>query len=481
MKKYLIIPLEVQNRELVPASELVIQALKKDWTIIIGQKQQIFPFIKNLPKSIWYLKSIVPGENTLIKKIKKSKHVITTLDIEGLINANIEDSLKQRYSNENIKLVEAIFFWGQNHYNLFKKTFKNFDESKIYITGSPVADQWLIDSEISKYKKNLRINSILVIPSFGFANSKTKDLNLRLAFDNIGLKSVKDSNKYSQSIFENLKKEEESQKAAYESFLKLIPKLCKKYPQNEIILRPHPMENIDLWTSKLDKFDNLIIDNSENKYDQILRSKAIIHFNSTMSIHSSLMKKKTILFNAIDKKYKEVINPINIKVSSYCESFDELIKIIDDEKLDYKTDFLKELLVKTEYDKYNNSSISIVKIFEKLSNKIPKNQLFNQEAFFNGPLSKWLYSYYQIVNSYIVPFLSYFTFIPYFKRFAHGSIYRDHKVSRKELMETKWKEISDIKVANIIKAKLKEENFKKEIKIEKHFSGMFFISTMNEN
>ena len=98
MTKNLIIPLEIQKRELNPAINLVIEALKKNWTVFIGQKQQLFPFIKTLPKSVWYLKSIVPGEHTLIKKIYSSKHLITTMDIEGLIPANIPNAYKQRYS-----------------------------------------------------------------------------------------------------------------------------------------------------------------------------------------------------------------------------------------------------------------------------------------------------------------------------------------------------------------------------------------------
>ena len=83
MYKYLVIPIEIQKRELLPACNILIEAINKGWSVIIGQKQEIFPFIKKLPFSTWYLKSIVPGEISLLKKLKKHNHTITTLDIEG--------------------------------------------------------------------------------------------------------------------------------------------------------------------------------------------------------------------------------------------------------------------------------------------------------------------------------------------------------------------------------------------------------------
>ena len=86
--KTLIIPLEIKHREYLGGIILAYFALKNGWTVYFGQKSQIFPFINTLPKSIWYLKSIVPGEIQNLKKIKKYGHKITTLDIEGLILSN---------------------------------------------------------------------------------------------------------------------------------------------------------------------------------------------------------------------------------------------------------------------------------------------------------------------------------------------------------------------------------------------------------
>ena len=65
--KFLVIPIEIQKRELLPACNILIEAINKGCSVIIGQKQEIFPFIEKLPSSTWYLKSIVPGEISLLE------------------------------------------------------------------------------------------------------------------------------------------------------------------------------------------------------------------------------------------------------------------------------------------------------------------------------------------------------------------------------------------------------------------------------
>ena len=84
-----------------------------------------FPFIEKLPSSTWYLKSIVPGEISLLRKIKKYNHKITTLDIEGLITPNLRDSLKTRFSKKTIDLADAIFFGATNN-SLYSKEILNY-------------------------------------------------------------------------------------------------------------------------------------------------------------------------------------------------------------------------------------------------------------------------------------------------------------------------------------------------------------------
>ena len=50
-----IIPIEIQHREIHAACILALEAIKKGWTVYIGQKQQIWPFIKYFPNSFFFI------------------------------------------------------------------------------------------------------------------------------------------------------------------------------------------------------------------------------------------------------------------------------------------------------------------------------------------------------------------------------------------------------------------------------------------
>jgi len=476
MFKSLIIPLEIQTRELEPTINLVIEALKKNWIVFLGQKQQIFPFIKSLPRSVWYLKSIVPGEHSLIKKIYDSKHLITTLDIEGLIPANMVDTYKQRYSIENIKKVKKIFFWGNYHYKNFKKTFKKINNNKLVITGSPIADEWI--ETFSNFKKKEK-KQILIISSFGFANTKTKKLNLRMALDNIKIKNIEskktDDFKFSKKIRDYIKLDYEAHKEAYLSFLRLIPKLCNKFKKYKIVLRPHPNDNVNMWKKYLKEYDNLKIDNYTKQSKQIIESKAIIHFNSTMSVQSSLADKNIILYYGIDNKYLKTISPIVKKLSIVCKSHKNVFKMIQypKKKKKHGNIFLKNLIKRTDFSK-NKASEEIIRNLETI--KINNDGIFDFREFNNKIKFKIKYLNYQILNSLVVPFLSFFSFIKIFEKYSHGNIYRKYGVTRKILLKQKWKDLSVKKLKKkFINKKNINPNFLKKIKIHKHFSGMFII------
>ena len=74
------------------------------------------------------------------------------------------------------------------------------------------------------------------------------------AFDNLGLKKnyfgkLEPKNKLYKDIYKNIIDDFNSQKLAYLSFKKMIPKLCEIFKDYKIIIRPHPAENKNLWNS----------------------------------------------------------------------------------------------------------------------------------------------------------------------------------------------------------------------------------------
>ena len=76
-------------------------------------------------------------------------------------------------------------------------------------------------------------------------------------------------------------------KKSYEIYKKIIPKIAKNFTNYQIIVRPHPEENIIFWKKHLKKYKNVTISNVEDTSDHLLNCDLFIHFNSTMSVQSN--------------------------------------------------------------------------------------------------------------------------------------------------------------------------------------------------
>lgn len=476
-KKILVIPIEIQSRELDGALLLIHEAIKNGWIVLVGQKQKIFPILSQIKNSFFFLKSIVPGEISLLKKIKKNNNYICTLDVETLITANLENSLKQRYNTQTINLADLILFWGQYHFDNFKNTFKQLSteqKDKLMITGSPIID---VVNLKKKLKKKIKVEKkILIIPSFGFANSVEKTKNVNLALDSMGVKDlisdIKDNknNNKSTDLINYLKLNFESQNEGMKSFKKLIIHLSKVLTDYQILIRPHPMEKNEDW-KECTAQTNVKIDNEKNLFDQIASSEVVIHFNSTASIQSVLMGKKTILFFDIDKRFKKIINPILEDISLVSNNLRSIEKLII-ENHQIKTSNLLNYLKFTTFDKNLNSSKLII---DKIKNSIAnnKNHLDPDNIFPNKFHYYSSYFWYELKNYIVIYLLS---FLPFIKRYKHGKIIRNNPLSRPSLIKQKWPKISIMnfkkKLFELIE--LKEEN-SDNIIVKKYYGNSFVV------
>ncbi len=458
--KTLIIPLEIKHREYLGGIILAYFALKNGWTVYFGQKSQIFPFINTLPKSIWYLKSIVPGEIQNLKKIKKYGHKITTLDIEGLILSNGKFGALKRYSEKTIELTDKIFFWGfESHFNPVYNVFNSI-KNKSYVTGSPIVDSWKIEKNKINFNNRKYKNNILISVNFARADPKFK--KVRKEYENYfsGLDNYppKEINQYKKLLDNEYKLKELS----YNHFKEIIPKLADKFNQFNIVVRPHPEENINFWKNFLKKYKNVSVNNQETTSKQLLECDYFIHFNSTMSVQSCFFEKYTIMYNPIkDLDALSAISPITNDVSIICHNENDLFfNILNPDTTKMKN---KNIVL----DKYieTSDSFSSIQIINEIDN-------IQNNNFDNNDKTNSLYSIYSYLNYhlkfYILFLIGFMTYwIPYF-RLKYGKFSWRYKLGKK-----KWSFTTSRNIKDTFRYLFDDEDYNNKIKIKKHFSGFF--------
>ena len=454
MRKKLVIPIEIKSRELLPALYLSKIFLKNDWDVYIGQKQQIFPYIKIFSESVFFLKSIVPGEKTLIQKIKRAGHFIATSDPEGLSpNPPGILSVPSRFSDETIELTDIIFFWGKKYYSDFKKIFGSQLKKKI-VSGSHIFDYWKF---IGK-KKPKKQKTILITTSLSLVNSNQDYFTLMKDNYKEGLK---------KDHVNLLKRQIKIQKFAFLKYQELLKQFDKNPLEKKIILRPHPAENLEFWHKFRKKLKNieLIIDNKDKLENQITDASHVIHFGSTLSYQVRANNKIPIYYpkinvNDLNKNFNRDVADISHEVKSATELHKKLIGNSFKKK---KSNLICQNNIEgfSKKDLFYSSKI----IYKNINKRFKKKTFLNNDPFnYSFFIFLIIYKFKNLVARFLA---IYFSFIPYIeKRFGlqkgriKGKNYKWSATNKKELYEF----YKQIKISDT------------EIKIKKHFSGFFKIS-----
>jgi surface carbohydrate biosynthesis protein len=281
--KTLYIPLEIFDREMGGGILLACEAVSRGWKVIIGGKKSIFNNLSRFREmpGVFFLKSIVPGETFIQKKLKSYGHKIASLDVEGLVPSVGEAGVKLRYSQESIDLSDLIFFWGNNHYKSVFDVFLNI-KNKSYVSGSPIIDEILMRKKERK-EKNKDCNKILIATSCGYANH---------------MNGLEFSKRMTSNAFSDKINDTHRQKLQYEAELDLkifkywqivIPFISARYKDYQIIVRPHPSENKDFWDRFTKNLTNVSVRQGGNILDEMVDANAFLHFNSTSSITALLL------------------------------------------------------------------------------------------------------------------------------------------------------------------------------------------------
>ena len=226
----LIIPYEILVREIDGAILLALEYIRRGGSCLIGQKTTLLPFPYLLPKSIWYLKSIVPGEIFVQERIRKSHGKVYSYDVEGLVPSVGEIGVRQRMNELSISRTESHFVGTRK--NLILCFSLSGLSSKFVATGIPIQYAWSV-AKASSSSINKRI---LVISSFPLICPLNSEYSRQQS------KSCSGNLPNQQSQFES---EILMQKDGFANMLNLVSYLISR--RYHITIRKHPAELTNIW------------------------------------------------------------------------------------------------------------------------------------------------------------------------------------------------------------------------------------------
>ena len=292
------LPIEVKARELDARLYLAMSLVEKGFTVVIGKKGGVNRDMFNQNNTfIYFDKGISPGDMSFYKAIKAANGLIVGIKEEGIFNnldVNIQEFI-DNYNNSCAKLFSLIFVWGKRTKEIIENHCPKLDNPNLIVTGHPSID--LLNENLIDYYYKLRELNYKIKPGYVLINTNFARINGYLNFDQTKFFNYKNEKIFNKEVEKKFEISRKFEKNTFIEFLNMIEVLIKSFPEKNIIIRPHPVENLKIYQEKFGQFNNVKIIREGSSKEWIVGAESVIHHDCTTGIEAFFAKKKVISFS----------------------------------------------------------------------------------------------------------------------------------------------------------------------------------------
>jgi surface carbohydrate biosynthesis protein len=381
---------EISSRELDSKLLLATLAASRGHKVIVSDLVGIEKGIKNdvLAPGIFHTKSLSAH------KIKISRHkrmidkgfMITSLDEEGNLNDyGYDGDAKTRFSDQTIEQSTAVFGWGADDVDTLKKVYPNYSD-KIYKTGSPRADLWKpLFSDYWNIPLTVPKKPFLLIScNTGYANNINSFGEL-IKFEN-EMGRYQSNPKHLEMTMGRYAEDFNKMLAYVES----VQYLSAHNNGYDIVLRPHPAEDIEAWKIILSDIPNVHVIRDGPIDAWVKNSFAVMHNSCTTALEATISNKPVVTYVLPGQKYSpQLANELGYRVKSLEELLNKINTIFNSSTISTKQKLdepLPNIISKKIFFDDELAAEKIIKIWENIDN----NKLSNSS---NLKKFEWILRY----------------------------------------------------------------------------------------
>jgi surface carbohydrate biosynthesis protein len=316
----LYIPVEVKNRELHAKVYLAKHAAEKGFNVILGRKNDLNELIVRMPPGVYFGLGAFENFRHYFAKLKWLGFTIVVNEEEGLVTYADRMYVDMRVSGATLQQIDELFTWGAENQGVLTDAFPEL-ETKFAVTGNPRFDllkpqnRQVYAAEMDEIEAKYG-RFVLVCTSFSSINHFDKKLDYIKSL--IEKKTLR-----SQESIENFTRYREVKQKTFTAFLEAIPGLAAMDPSVNIIIRPHPSENMDIYQEFAAKFPNVHVDARFSVHPWIIKAEALVHHYCTTSIEALMADTPRFALRPLRDPLSEKEIPFECSVE--CASVDELI------------------------------------------------------------------------------------------------------------------------------------------------------------
>ncbi len=276
--KILYLPVEVKAREFESKTLLALAAAERGFHVVFGRSWVLnFGRYTDLPPGIVLFKTLnaMDAHNMAIARAE-GRHAIAALDEEAFGRSDSERALRLNLAPLAVRTCDLIMIQGEAHRRVWEKHL-DFSTTQSAVTGNPKTD--LLAPQPDKAGPAEKDKpTILFCTMSGNVNPKGRSFARTMEQTLVSgmVNSTKEMVDELGSLLED--------SAVFEidiipQFRDAVAAAAQAFPNADIVVRPHPIENADLWRDKFSTLDNVRVETDGALPEWLRRCDVMIYIS----------------------------------------------------------------------------------------------------------------------------------------------------------------------------------------------------------
>ena len=324
----LILPVENQVREFDPKLLLAVVAARRGFPAVIGSRREVDFQIATFDRGFYLSKSMTMRSLRMFRILRQLGHVVLALDEEALVHLPDEIYYSRRLDPEVLSYVSHLLAWGQDNVELLER-FPYRNNVPIHATGSPRNDFLrpelcgLFRKESERYRAE-NGDFLLVNTNYNHVNSFYPAHNIVVPGSTEGATPTFGRGARGMSPDYALGLRDHKQ-ALFEHFQRVIPQLEAAFPSLNIVVRPHPNENHDVYHQIASSCTRVRVTNEGNVVPWLLATRALVHHGCTTGVEAFMLGVPSVSYRPrVDPRYDDGFYRLPHLASHQAFDFSEL-------------------------------------------------------------------------------------------------------------------------------------------------------------
>lgn len=284
-KPFVFIPIEIESRDFDARLLVALSLLQNGIGSVIIDDKILSSLIPKLPSSVLFDKSFTEIIfHSRMQRAFQHGWVISGIDEESYLTKSDTRTYK-RFSQKCADIVDLPFFWSKDHMlNVSSYMSNSVWEERGFVSGSQRLD--LLSNQARIYYQETFADLRNLYGDYTLFNTNFVANSCRSIKDRINI-CVKNGEIQSKAELKSFTYEFEYDKLVLDQFCDDVYDFAAS-STNQIVIRPHPGEHIDFYTSRFQDLANVVVQRIGPVEPWLHSAKSVVAHHCTTLLQASL-------------------------------------------------------------------------------------------------------------------------------------------------------------------------------------------------